>query len=309
MSLPVVWTILVTVGFSFIFWGAKTGSTGRSFEVSGSSLFTLGFAEPQGASRIWLTFLEAAIGLGLIALLISYLPTIYSSYSQREKGTRLLRPFAGTPPDPTQLLSSLHRSTLVAAPTLWRTASSWFIDVEQSHTSFPVLTYFALESPGQSWVATIGAVLDASAFLVSTSGMSDDETAEGPLLALAYGIPAIVGVARAAGLPLDPAHLLLDLIARESEAPPPISVQQEEYEAAIDRLESSGIVGHPDRQQGWHRYAWIRSGYDQALRGLAGLTLAVPAPGTTDRPATVGRPRLFGRRPLAVDWSPGVVRS
>ncbi len=47
----------------------------------------------------------------------------------------------------------------------------------------------------------------------------------------------------------------------------------------------------------------MRSSYDQALRGLAGLTLSVPAPWTTDRPAVVGRPRLVGNRPIRVDWS------
>ena len=48
----------------FIFWGIKTGTLGHSFEISGSSLFTLGFAEPEGNARIWLTFVEATIGLG-----------------------------------------------------------------------------------------------------------------------------------------------------------------------------------------------------------------------------------------------------
>ena len=53
----------------------------------------------------------------------------------------------------------------------------------------------------------------------------------------------------------------------------------------------------------WRRFAWLRSGYDEAMRGLAGLTLASPAPWTTDRPAHVGRPRIFTNRAIRIDWT------
>jgi hypothetical protein len=67
----------------------------------------------------------------------------------------------------------------------------------------------------------------------------------------------------------------------------------------------SGIlVVTPGRdEEAWRRFAWIRSAYDPALRALAGVTLAAPAPWTTDRPAEVGKPRFIRRRPLHVDWS------
>jgi len=100
VSLPLVWMIVVTTGFSFINWGTGKESPLRAFEVSGSSLFTLGFAEPNGVGRIWLSFIEATIGLGLVALLIGYLPTIYAAHHEREKGINVLRPFAGAPPIP-----------------------------------------------------------------------------------------------------------------------------------------------------------------------------------------------------------------
>ncbi|HEX3980510.1 MAG TPA: hypothetical protein VHW93_04770, partial [Acidimicrobiales bacterium] len=64
VSLPLVWMLSVTFGFSFVFWGISNDTAQRSFEISGSSLFTLGFAEPDGTARIWLTFVEATIGLG-----------------------------------------------------------------------------------------------------------------------------------------------------------------------------------------------------------------------------------------------------
>ena len=56
VALPLVWMLTVTVGFAAIFWGIDSGSVTKSIEISGSSLFTLGFSEPSGAGRTWLTF-------------------------------------------------------------------------------------------------------------------------------------------------------------------------------------------------------------------------------------------------------------
>jgi hypothetical protein len=76
VSPPLVWMVTVIIGFTLIFWGADSGTLERSFEISGSSVITLGFAAPTGGARTWLAFIEAVIGLGLLALPISYLPTI-----------------------------------------------------------------------------------------------------------------------------------------------------------------------------------------------------------------------------------------
>jgi hypothetical protein len=76
VSPPLVWMVTVIIGFTLIFWGADSGTLERSFEISGSSVITLGFAAPTGGARTWLAFIEAVVGLGLLALPISYLPTI-----------------------------------------------------------------------------------------------------------------------------------------------------------------------------------------------------------------------------------------
>ena len=196
ITLPLVWMISVTIAFSLIFWGIKTGTMGHSFEVSGSSLFTLGFAEPAGNARIWLTFVEATIGLGLVALLISYLPTIYSAHHQREKGIIVLRPFAGTPPSPIDLLNTLHRLGTLENPELWRTTASWLLEIDQTHTAFPALCYFPEALADQSWVASVGSVLDAAALYLSASDLDAGDrpvdAVKGPMLALAYGMPSLV---------------------------------------------------------------------------------------------------------------------
>ncbi|HUZ28048.1 MAG TPA: hypothetical protein VMU90_02345 [Solirubrobacteraceae bacterium] len=307
VTLPLVWMLTVITGFSFIFWGAGAGTWQKSFEVSGSSVTTLGFSAPSGSLRTWISFVEAIIGLGLVALLISYLPTIYAAHHDREKGVRTLKPFAGSPTSAVGLLVNLDRFHALDNADLWRTASAWLLELDQTHCSFPALCYFPESDDTQSWVATVGTLLDAGALLLSASPIQWADattiTHQGPMIVLANGVPTVIEIGRAAGLPVDPPVPLVDLLPDGSGSPPAISVTREEYLEALDRL--AGILAVPadQREEAWLRFAAVRASYDRALRGLAGLTLSIPAPWTTDRPAVVGRPRLVTSKPISVDWS------
>jgi hypothetical protein len=306
VSLPLVWMLTVIIGFSLLFWGFDAGTLERSFEISGSSVTTLGFAAPTGGLRSWTSFIEAIIGLGLVALLISYLPTIYAAHHDREKGISTLRPFTGTPASGVDMLATLHTFDAIDNPDLWRSAMQWLLELDQTHCSFPALCYFPETSSEQSWVASVGALLDAGSLLLSGGASSlTGETAvrlQGPLLMLAHGIPTVSEIGRASGLPIPPPVRLAQLLPEAAQPPPPISVTRTEFDAAIDRLADVLPDAVADRDAAWRRFAWARSSYDQALRGLAGLTLATPAPWTTDRPAAVGRPRLVTNKPIKVDW-------
>jgi hypothetical protein len=303
----------MVVAFTFIFWGTGSLTWQRAFEISGSSLTTLGFAEPSGTSRIWLAFIEATIGLGLVALLISYLPTIYGAYNAREKGIVRLRPISGAPPDVVTLLLTLQRVGALEIVEFWRSQSEWIIDIEQTHTAFPILTYFPETHRDHSWVATIGTLLDAAALVLAASETQQGEAfadmEKGPMMVLVYGMPAFVRVARAASIPIGEPMLIVEVTGHFSEPPPPIAVTRAEYDAAMAAL-APVISVAPDRtEDAWRRFAWIRSSYEPAVRSLAGLTFAYPAPWTTDRPARVGRPRFLRRRNIEVDWTLPVTAS
>ena len=309
VSLPLVWMLSIILGFNCIFWGIGAGTWQRSFEISGSSVTTLGFAAPSGALRTWVSFVEAVIGLGLVALLISYLPTIYAAHHDREKGIRTLRPFAGTPPSPIAMVENLRRYQAIGHESLWQTASAWLLELDQTHCAFPALSYFPESNPSQSWVASVGAMLDAAALLVSTDPVDLEagslDGRQGPLLVLAHGVPAVVRIGRAAGLPIGPPPVLADvLLGAVGDAPAAdLSITRAEFEAAAAALAPTGAEPGVDLDLAWRRFSNVRGAYDRALRGLAGLTLATPAPWTTDRPATVGRPRLVTTRPIDVDWA------
>ena len=85
MLLPIAWVILLLLGFSLMFWGVSEPSLGTTLSLSGAAITTEGFLAPKGVSQTVLYVLEGIIGLGIVGLFITFLPTAYSIYSQREK--------------------------------------------------------------------------------------------------------------------------------------------------------------------------------------------------------------------------------
>ena len=84
LLLPIVWLTLILIGYTGMFWAFDVRPVNQAFFVSGSSLLTLGFAPVDTIAQKILAFSEAMIGLGFVALLIAYLPTMYSAFSRRE---------------------------------------------------------------------------------------------------------------------------------------------------------------------------------------------------------------------------------
>src|SRR5260370_6201837 len=104
IALLVTWLVLIQLGYMGMFWALGVQSWYDSFKISGSSLFTLGFALIDNLPTTILTFSEAIIGLILITLLISYLPTIYPTFSRREAAATMLDVRPASPPSPVSLI-------------------------------------------------------------------------------------------------------------------------------------------------------------------------------------------------------------
>ncbi len=64
-------------------WAAGAGTTLYDLVLSGSSLVTLGLVAPPSTALTLLAISEAAVGLVLLALLITYLPSLYGAFSPR----------------------------------------------------------------------------------------------------------------------------------------------------------------------------------------------------------------------------------
>ena len=109
LLLPLLWVGIVSAGYTFGHWAVDQKGWRDAFVVSGSSMLTLGVQFHANLPSAALSFSQAMLGLGLVALLISYLPTIYGSFSRRELLVGLLETRAGMPPSPYEMLVRYRR--------------------------------------------------------------------------------------------------------------------------------------------------------------------------------------------------------
>jgi ABC-type multidrug transport system fused ATPase/permease subunit len=272
LTLPFVWAFLILLGFAAMFWEIGVDSWRNAFRISGSSLFTLGFAAPSTDAETAFTFLEAAIGLGLVAILIAYLPTIYAAWSRREALVTMLEVRAGSPPTPAELFSrfwSLERIDKLNE--LWTQWETWFVDVEESHTSLASLSLFRSTRPERSWVVAAGCVLDAASLQLGTLAIPRDPQAA---ITVRSGTQAFRRLCTLFRLPFaaDPRY-----------PADPITVTRGEFDEVYDQLAAAGLPMVEDREQAWLDFAGWRINYEDTLRALAGLTLPPSAPWSSDR--------------------------
>ncbi len=115
--------------------------------------------------------LEAGMGFGFLAIVISYLPALNQSFSRREVNISLLDARAGSPPSALEILRRHIRdhgrekaNSLVALLHEWE---RWSAELLESHLSYPVLVYFRSQHDNQSWLAALTAILDTSAFVIT----------------------------------------------------------------------------------------------------------------------------------------------
>lgn len=284
LALPPVWLALVSIGYTGIFWALGVESLYEAFKISGSSLLTLGFATSDSLPRTILMFSEGTIGLILVALLIAYLPTMYSAFSRRETAVTLLEVRAGNPPSALEMLSRFRRiHGLDRLTEQWRAWEVWFADVEESHTSLPALVFFRSPQPDHSWITAAGAVLDTASLALSVVDIPNDAQAA---LCIRAGYLALRRIADFFSIPYNPdPHFGAD----------PISVTRAEFDAVCDQLAAAGIPLKLDRDQAWRDFGGWRVNYDVTLLALAGLTMAPQSPWTGGRPKIAHLPPLVFR--------------
>jgi len=178
LGLFATWAILLILGFAMLHWAAgsainapgETPTFRTDFYLSGTTFFTLGLGDvtPRTTLAKAITVTEGGTGFGFLGLMISYLPTLYGAFSQRELNISLLDARAGSPPTAAELLRrhSQFADSEVLTPYL-REWETWAAQIMESHLSYPVLCYFRSQHDNQSWLAAFTAVLDVSALLIA----------------------------------------------------------------------------------------------------------------------------------------------
>ena len=183
LSLFVVWAWLLIVAYGLIYFGMHAPFADPMHPVtpltilrscmyaSGTTLFTLGLGDvvPTSTGARMLMVLEAGTGLGFVALVIAYVPVIYTAFSKREITVALLDARAGSPPTAGELLvrhnfSGGHHALSVLLGEWER----WAATMLETHVSYPIMCYYRSQHDNQSWLSAITAILDTCALLITT---------------------------------------------------------------------------------------------------------------------------------------------
>lgn len=266
LVLLVVWLASIWLGYGLMFWALGVEQWEAALAVSGSSLFTLGFEVLATLPQKLLAFTEAAIGPVLIALLIGYMPTLYGAFSKREALVNLLEVRAGNPPSAVGMITRYHRlNRLASIGEVWVVWETWFSELDETHTSLPMLNFFRSPVPEHHWVSAAGAVLDAAALMLSTVDLPFDVQSA---LCVRGGYIALRRIADYFRIPYNP----------DPKPDDPISVTRVQFEHAYDLLALEGVPLLADRDKAWRDFAGWRVNYDAVLLALAHLTVAAPAP-------------------------------
>jgi hypothetical protein len=261
-----IWLAALLIGFALLLWPfMQTGGLIHAITVSGSSLFTLGFAAEAGPAPRLLVFCAAAAGLTIVALQIAYLPVLYGAFNRREVLVTMLDSRAGSPAWGPELLA---RSELVDnvhnLASLYQRWEEWAADVAETHASYPVLLWFRSPHPYRSWVIGLLAVMDAAAMQLSTQ----------PLLApsearafLRMGYMCLRDLATVVGITYDP----------DPKPSDPIQLTEDSFQDALHHLEDVGWTMQRGAADSWVHFRGWRVNYEAVAYGIADAVNAPPA--------------------------------
>jgi hypothetical protein len=278
LTLPVVWALGTFLAFMPMYWALGT-SWREAFVASGSSYTTLGFDRPVPLAAQTLCFAEALIGLGLVALLISYLPALYAAFAKREAAVLKLESRAGSPPQAEMFLMRIHNIRgLDYFASSWDDWEDWFVELEESHTSQPAIAFFRSPRVNSSWITAAGAVMDTAALTLACLDIDKNPQAQ---VTIRSGFLALRAIAEFFNLPFDP------------DPPPdgPISIRRDEFDAMMVTLADAGLPLVDDLDQAWVDFAGWRVNYDEPLLRLCALVAAPAAPWSSDRIDSLGSVR------------------
>lgn len=188
LLLLAVWAVGLVLGFALLIWGAGgevAGVHGRAgfgdvLYMSGITFFTVGFGDvtPRGELGRLLAVAEGATGFSFLAVIIGYLPVIFSTFSQRETSIVLLDARAGSPPAAAEFLRRLGPDDggnhLDAYLREWE---QWAAELLESHLAYPMLSFFRSQHEHQSWLANLTVILDISALAIVGVGAEVSEGA------------------------------------------------------------------------------------------------------------------------------------
>lgn len=266
------WATGLIVGYGLLLYAMReqvrpeVQDIGTAVYFAGVSFLTLGFGEivaVAGGAR-FIALVAAANGLGLFALVITLLFTLYGSFQRREVAVVVLEAGAGAPPSGVTLLETYALGGISdELPRVFADWQAWAAEVLDSHLAYPVLAYFRSSHDNDSWISSLGAVMDAATLVLTT--IQDGPAGRAKL------IHAVGG------------HCLEDLVyAFRLDAQPEVGVERGEFDQVRLRLRAAGYTLR-NAEESWADFSRLRAVYAGRVNALARYWATPPAQWIGDR--------------------------
>jgi hypothetical protein len=270
--LLVSWVAGLVVGYGLILDALKDQihpvpeNLGASVYFAGESLLTLGYGDytaVSGWARV-ITLIAGATGLSIFAAVLTLLFTLYGSFQRREVAVVVLEAGAGAPPSGVTLLETYALAHILDdLPRVFEYWQAWAAEVLDSHLAYPMLAYFRSSHDNDSWISSLGAVMDAATLVLTT---------------IEGGPKGWAKLSRAVG-----GHCLEDLVQYfRLPDEPEVGVERWEFDEACRRLAVAGFRLR-DGDQAWADFSRLRGEYAGRVNALARHWASPPAQWIGDR--------------------------
>jgi len=236
-----------------------------------SSMLTIGYGDyvPTEIGSRLVSVAAGVVGLGIVALTITYLFSLYVNFQRREVAVVTLDARAGAPPSGITLLETCAGfDSDIELEQVFESWEIWSAEVLESHLAYPILLFFRSTHDHESWVSAVGAILDATTLLLTT---------------IEGGPRGQARATRALG-----SHLVEDIgrsfrfIVSDRPLDGPM-IERAEFDDARSRLQAAGYTIVADGDKAWTEFAKLRSEYAGPLNALARYLDVPPAQWIGDR--------------------------
>ena len=277
IGLLLAWLVTLIFGYGLVFYALRdqlrpvpTG-LGDALYFAATSMLTLGFGDyvaDGAAARIFAT-IAAITGLGAVALVVTFLFSLFGSYQRRERRVVALQAAAGAPPSAVALLETYALLGLIDdLPRLFEEWEDWAVEVLDSHVAYPLLAFFRSSHDDLSWISALGTVLDTASLVLTTI--------DGPSRGQAKLFKRMG------------THLVEDIYYLGFRRGEPIALDRSDFEAACYRLQEAGYRLEP-QDDAWAKFEAARATYAPRLEAMAQY-LAMPATQWLGDPVVLRQP-------------------
>jgi hypothetical protein len=258
------WLTTLIVGYGLIMFALRDElqpvppDLGSTIYFAATSLLTIGFGDivATGMPARIIMITGAIGGLGAVALVVTFLFSLYGSYQRREIQVVALQSAAGAPSSAVALLETYAQLDLVGRlPQLFLDWERWAAEVLDSHVAYPLLCFFRSSHDNLSWISALGSVLDAASLVLTTID----------------GVPR----GQAKLFKRVGAHLVEDIYNLGFRTGEPTTLERSDFDAACARLREAGYEVAP-AERVWPAFEAARATYAPRLEAMARY-LASPA--------------------------------